>query len=382
MSKNGAFYTGAYRNVLTEMGYSKEAVEKRMEDVFNEMFYSDSRIFEAVADDLGYITDTGNDDARSEGMSYGMMFCVQMNKKKEFDQIWNWSKTYMYQTDGPYKGYFSWSHKLDGTRNFDGPAPDGEEYFAMALLFASARWGDGEAPYNYKEQAREILHTCVHKGENEPGCPMWDPRNHQIKFVPEADYTDPSYHLPHFYDLFAMMCNPEDRAFWKEAAKASREFLHLACHEKTGLCAEYTEYDGSPRLMFGKDYYFSDAYRTVANMSLDNSWFDADEWQKQNAGNVQAFFCENVPDRDYQTYAIDGAVIDRPAMHPVAIIATNAQAALASGGKYAKECVDLFWNTPLRTDKRRYYDNCLYLFAMLALSGNYRIYLTDDAVKE
>ena len=380
--KQGAFHTGNYRSIFEELGYDRAAVQKRLEDTFNEMFYSDTRIFEAVSNDKGYITDTGNDDARSEGMSYGMMFCVQMNKKKEFDQIWNWAKTYMYQTDGPYKGYFSWSHNLDGSRRAEGPAPDGEEYFAMALLFASARWGDGESPYNYSEQDREILHTCIHKGENEPGCPMWDPRNKQIKFIPEADYTDPSYHLPHFYDLFALMCNPEDSVFWKEAARTSREFLHLACHEKTGLCAEYTEYDGSPRLMFGKDYYFSDAYRTVANMSLDNSWFDADDWQKENAKKVQAFFCENVPDRNYKTYAIDGSVIEQPAMHPVAIIATNAMASLASGGKYVKECVDLFWNTPLRKDKRRYYDNCLYFFAMLALSGNYRIYLPDGIRKE
>ena len=40
----------------------------------------------------------------------------------------------------------------------------------------------------------------------------------------------------------------------------------------------------------------------------------------------------------------------------------------------AIDSVDRFWNTPLRTGDRRYYDNFLYLFAMLALSGNYRIY--------
>lgn len=376
--KHGAFYTGDYRNIFAELGYEKETVQKRLDNSFNEMFYSETRIFEAVSDDKGYITDTGNNDVRSEGMSYGMMFCVQMNRKKEFDQIWNWAKTYMYQTEGQYKGYFSWSHELDGTRRYSGPAPDGEEYFAMALLFASARWGDGKYPYNYSEQAREILHTCVHKGENEPGCPMWDPRNKLIKFIPEADYTDPSYHLPHFYELFSLMCDPEDREFWKEAAAASRNFLHLACHEKTGLCAEYTEYDGSPRLMFGKDYYFSDAYRTVANMSLDYSWFDADDWQKENAKRLQAFFCKNVSDRNYKTYAVDGTIIEQPAMHPVAVIATNAMASLASDGKDVKECVDLFWNTPLRKDKRRYYDNCLYFFAMLALSGNYRIYLPKE----
>ena len=91
MSQNGAFYTGTYRNVLAEMGYDKDAIQKKLEDTFNEMFYSDTRIFGETAEDKAYITDTGNDDARSEGMSYGMMFCVQMNKKKEFDQIWNWA---------------------------------------------------------------------------------------------------------------------------------------------------------------------------------------------------------------------------------------------------------------------------------------------------
>ena len=54
--------------------------------------------------------------------------------------------------------------------------------------------------------------------------------------------------------------------------------------------------------------------------------------------------------------------------------AVNAQAALASDQKNAFLCVHRFWETPLRTGDRRYYDNCLYFFAYLALSGNYRIY--------
>jgi hypothetical protein len=52
----------------------------------------------------------------------------------------------------------------------------------------------------------------------------------------------------------------------------------------------------------------------------------------------------------------------------------NNPEARAADGKYAKQCVEKFWNTPLRTGDRRYYDNFLYMFAMLALSGNYRIY--------
>ncbi|MNL89672.1 Reducing end xylose-releasing exo-oligoxylanase [compost metagenome] len=49
-------------------------------------------------------------------------------------------------------------------------------------------------------------------------------------------------------------------------------------------------------------------------------------------------------------------------------------ASLAADGPDAAKLTELFWNTPLRAGKRRYYDNCLYFFAFLALSGNYRIY--------
>ena len=46
--------------------------------------------------------------------------------------------------------------------------------------------------------------------------------------------------------------------------------------------------------------------------------------------------------------------LDEKALHPVAIIAVNAEASLAADGKYAKQCVEKFWNTPLRTGDRRY----------------------------
>jgi oligosaccharide reducing-end xylanase len=39
--------------------------------------------------------------------------------------------------------------------------------------------------------------------------------------------------------------------------------------------------------------------------------------------------------------------------------------------------VELLWNTPVRTGVRRYYDNCLYFFSILALSGNYKIWMPN-----
>jgi len=379
----GAFETGIYRNIFAELGYSEEEIHTRVEDTFQTMFYGsdEERIYHQAGEDMGYMVDTGNIDVRTEGMSYGMMMCVQLDKKEEFDRLWKWTKTYMWMPEGKNAGYFAWSCGLDGTKNAYGPAPDGEEFFAMALFFASNRWGDGEGIFHYAEEARAILRVCIHQGENgNGGSPMWDGSNHLIKFIPECDWSDPSYHLPHFYELFALWSDEKDREFWKKAADASREYLKKACHPVTGLCAEYADYDGTPHTghkeVFGgrHDWYYSDAYRTIANIALDHIWFASDEWACGEADRIQEFFCETVHGQDDGIYLIDGTILEGKALHPVAIIAVNAQASLAAKGKHAAKCAQRFWNTPLREGERRYYDNCLYLFAMLALSGKYRIW--------
>lgn len=386
--KQGSFYTKEYRNVFLELGYSQAEIDARIEETFQTMFYGsdEERIYHPVGDDMGYLVDTGNNDVRSEGQSYGMMMCVQLDRKEEFDRIWKWSRTYMYHDDDTVEsGYFAWSCKLDGTRLSEGAAPDGEEFFAMALFFASQRWGDGEGIYNYSEAARTILRDCVHKGEKPgTGHPMWDPETKLIKFVAGCDFTDPSYHLPHFYELFALWADEEDREFWKEAAAASRAFLKRACNPVTGLSPELSEYSGNPlKSRYGRGYrrdtYYSDAYRTIANIAMDYSWFSKDldnpeDWHCELADKLQYFFSHTVKHWPDGIYEIDGTILPGIALHPVAIIATNAHASLAAKGDYWESCARKLWDTPLRLGERRYYDNCLYLFAMLALSGKYRMY--------
>lgn len=128
--------------------------------------------------------------------------------------------------------------------------------------------------------------------------------------------------------------------------------------------------------MWGRhDWYYSDAYRTIANIALDYAWFGADEWEVEEGKHFLKFFCETAGEEHQDgIFAIDGTVIPGKALHPVAMTAVNAQAGLLVQNEHALACVRKFWNTPLRTGNRRYYDNCLYFFAFLALSGNYRIY--------
>lgn len=366
-----------YPNVFAEFGYSQAEIDKKIEDTFQTIFFKPvDRLYYAYGDERGYMLDTGNNDARTEGMSYGMMMAVQMDRQDIFDKLWRFSYDFMLHRSGVYEGYFAWSVGPDGVHNYEGPAPDGEEYYAMALFFAGKRWGDREAPFDYSNQARTILRHCVHQAELvEGGDPMWDPENHYIKFIPEADFSDASYHLPQFYDLFALWADEEDRDFWKKAAAASREYLVKSCHPVTGMAPEYGAYDASPYFRGTKGgNFYSDAYRVAMNIGMEAAWCGKKADLSACVDRLQAFLSKNTKLGEYQTYAIDGTPLEEPAMHPNAIIATTAAGSLAAEGPCREEWVRNLWELPLRRGNRRYYDNCLHFFSLLMLAGKYKIY--------
>ena len=374
------------RNLFEEYGYSRFDIENKVIDSWDEIFnqQNPNHFYFDCGNGTGYMEDTGNDDARTEGMSYGMMMALQMNRKDIFDRIWKWARDNMYLSEGPMAGYFCWSNSVDGKKNAGGPAPDGEEYFAMALFMASRRWGDGEGIFNYTQEAQSILRLAIH-GEQK----MWFD-NHLIRFVPNCPFTDPSYHLPHFYEIFAECADEKDRPFWKAAAEASRAYIVKACHPQTGLAAEYADDDGRPlpdrfpdgsKLPWGQhNTFFSDAYRVAANIGLDALWFGTSPEYSKIAANIIRFF-DGKALEDLHDYRVDGRELKKLARHPVGLIATIAEAALALGPdasaedrEAAKRAVKRLWDTPMRRGRRRYYDNCLYFFAVLALSGKYVMY--------
>ena len=373
----GAIKNGKYTNYLAEIGISDDEVRRRTNLAFETIFFNPGENFcHRTEDDAWCMVDTGNNDARTEGMSYGMMMCVQMDRKDVFDRLWTFSDRYMRLKEGPNAGYFAWSVQLDGKHNAEGPAPDGEEYFAMALFMASARWGDGEGLFNYAEQAREILRHAVHQHEMIPGGePMWEPENKLIRFVPGMKISDPSYHLPHFYDLFALKADERDREFWRKAAEASRKYLVQSADPVTGLSPEYADYDGKTVLLFRKPWvYYSDAYRVVENIALDHVWFGDHPEEDDITTRIQDFFAgQNL--QDLRAYDLDGTPQEEPAMHPTAILAVLGASSIASKSESREKFLRIFAGTPLRKGVRRYYDNCLYFFCLLMLGGNYRIYI-------
>ena len=366
-------------NLLEDYGYKDDEIMKRVQDVYHSIFESgeNERLYFEEGD-TGYILDTGNTDVRSESIGFGMMMAVQMDKKEIFDKLWHFARKYLYINEGELKGYFSFACTPDGKEKFVNPRPDGEEYIALSLFFAAHRWGNGEGIFNYEAEAKAILHTALHSDH-----PLWNKENHLIHNQIDEDHSDVSYNLPHFYELFAMFGDREDTDFWSKASGASREFIVRCSNKTTGMCAEYVNYNGSPLPLHNHGSFFSHSYVVAQNIALCTLWF-GDSPEFTSIAQRLIHFFDNKPVEDFSDYKIDGTPRERHARHPIALCAALAQLSLAIERSrepcsmevraMAKRAVKRFWDTALRTGKNRYYDNCLYFFALLSLSGMYKVY--------
>ena len=429
---SGAYKTHTYRDLFAEQGHSPAEARAKVDKAFNQLFHGDGEeerlYFETGANEngpLAYMTDWANNDARTEGMSYGMMIAVQLNKKREFDAIWNWTKTYMLVTDpnNPSVGYFAWSMNTDGTPRSTGAAPDGEEYFVMSLYFAAHRWGNGLGIYNYQAEADKILRGMRHhpvltgagpfrihpedppfvppnhpwpspnsKARERAGGPpppvfpqgprtetigpMVDESHFMIRFVPNVDlaFTDPSYHLPAFYELWSRWGPAEDRQFWATAADVSRELFTKVTGPETGLTPERSYFDMTQ--MIGREgqpvSFGYDSWRSASNWSVDYSWWHKDQRETALSDRIQKFLFGQGIDSFTDRYSLDGKPLST--RHSTGMLAATAVASLAATDRtISKAFVEKLWNMPVPSGEQRYYDGLLYLMSMMHCSGNFRI---------
>ena len=405
----GGFETDKYRNVFVDFGYDPAQVDAKLKEVFNDVFRGPNKVYFEVGDSMGYISDIKNHDARTEGMSYGMMIAVQFGEKDIFDRLWRWSKKYMQHQSGPREGYFAWSCKTDGTRNAEGAASDGELYFITALIFASNRWGN-DTGINYKAEAKHILNCIMPREFKEerqmrqfPGMPqssgkifLIDPETQLITFTPDGfgqRFTDPSYHIPAFYEVWAKWADDGRSEYWLSCAAKSREYLHKAINEQTGLNPDMSQYDGSLMEGFGGRRngganFRYDSWRVPMNIALDYEWSCADgEWQRQYGEKIQNFFYSQGIDKYVDQYRVDGSLPEgneilqaggfRKLRHSIGLVSTLAAASVMCSHDKSKEFVDALWNAKHEPFNDgyfdAYYDGLLRLFAFMHLSGNYRV---------
>ena len=410
----GGFETRQYRNLFAEMGYAQKDIDQKVSEVFNDVFFGPNKVYFEVGDTMGYVSDVKNHDVRTEGMSYGLMVAVQFNRKDIFDRLWRWSRRYMQHQEGPREGYFAWSCKTDGTRNAEGAASDGELYFITALIFASNQWGN-DTGINYKAEAQRILNCTMPRelpasagGGQMGGGPfggqqgprrsfLIDPETKLITFTPDGfgqRFTDPSYHIPAFYEVWARWADDGRADLWNECARRSREYLHKACNEQTGLNPDMSNYDGTPmpgwggRRNGGANFRY-DSWRVPMNIALDYEWSCADgEWQRQYGEKIQNFFYSKGINDFVDQYRTDGTLPEGDEIlpaggsapklrHSIGLVATTAAASVLCSHDKSKEFVDALWNARHEPFDDgyfdAYYDGLLRLFAFMHLSGRYRI---------
>lgn len=391
----GAFETRHYRNLFAELGYKQEDIDAKLKSVFESVFYGPHKVYFEVGDSLAYISDIKNHDVRTEGMSYGLMIAVQFDRKDIFDRLWRWGKKYMQHQEGPLKGYFAWSCKTDGTRNAQGPASDGELYYVTALIFASNRWGN-DTGIDYLAEAQHILDCSMQKAGMDRVAPLINLEHRLITFTPDrfgGRFTDPSYHVPAFYEVWARWAKDGRSEFWRECARKSREYLHKSIHPVTGLNPDYNNYDGTllgSNRIIGDAFRF-DSWRVPMNIALDYSWACADrKWQQEYGNKIQNFFYAQGIDTFVDQYNVDGTPVAellgaggyKKLRHSLGLVATTAAVSLVCTHDKSREFVDRLWNAEhVPYDDGyfdAYYDGLLRLFAFMHLSGNYRIIFPEN----
>jgi oligosaccharide reducing-end xylanase len=389
-SAGASVKSGVYPNLLRQAGYSQSDIDQKIAKAYHDIFEGSDRIYFEVGDSLAYVSDVKNHDARTEGLSYGMMIAVQLNKKDVFDRIWRWSKKYLQHQEGPRAGYFAWSiNPQTLKRNSEGSASDGELYYITSLLFASNRWGNNTGIHYYNE-ARKILDAMWKKDGTGNIYNLINTEHKQITFVPEGNnynWTDPSYHLPAFYEVWVLYAKDGHEQFYKECADTSRVFLHRACHPVTGLNSDYTEFSGKPHpapwMPPGFRY---DSWRVPMNIAMDYVWFGKDRiWQQDYATRFQNFLRSKGIDTFEDQFNLDGSSPDfilpagsvKKLRHSLGLVSTAATASLMNQDPKSLDFVHALWNAKLQPYEDGYfdpyYDGLLYLFSLMHLSGNYQI---------
>lgn len=382
------------KSVFEQIGKTSAEIEAKLNKAYGQLFEGDDeneRVCFTHGDDLAYIVDIGHSDIRSEGMSYGMTVAALLGKREMFDRLWNFAKRYMRNNSGDVEGYYAWQVSVKDFSMMDsGSAPDGEEYFAAALLYGAKVFGCEE----YKREAVKLINDMAYKPQSGDVYTMMDVNAGLVRFSPMKgnDFTDPSYNTLAFYRMYGEATGDD---FWKKIADNSLEYLKKAVHPVTGIAAEYSEFDGTPRATPWyptSDCFCGDAWRVAWNIALDASTLagaSADgaaaaaklgaarvaeirKWEVDAVSRLLRYLDSRRP---YPAdMRVDGSAFPsepRPATGGLIAMNGAATIALPEGDPLVKPFAEDLWNMDIPTGTWRYYDGMLYLLGLLACSGKF-----------
>jgi oligosaccharide reducing-end xylanase len=365
-------YPNAFQDVL---GKSAAQIDAKIAQAFDQLFHGDpttEAIFVPVSGQpQAYIEDVYNGDIRTEGMGLAMLIAYELNKRDEFDRLWNYTKANLVVTTGAARGYLNSSCATPSTPCLD---PFGLQHVTMALLLANDLWGSGTVDYG--AGARDLLTVMRHKEDQNGGIVggvtnSFDAATGVVfdqPLVSDANQTRPSIVTPGFYDLWAQATGD---VYWTNTAASARAFWKKAANASTGFMPTRAHLDGTPAangMTFSKE-----GYRALINIVVDRIWAPTDRWDVEEANTMLRFFISEDIDQYGSEYSLDGKTkIDPSRQNP--LIIANGVLGLISEIDQRKSFVEAVWNMPLQTGTLRYYQGILQLVALLMLGDRFEVH--------
>jgi oligosaccharide reducing-end xylanase len=303
-----------------------------------------------------------------------MLIAVELNKQDEFDHLWSYAKANLEFTAGPDKGYF-----LSSCDTETGAAPCtdpfGMEQFVTALVFAHDRWGTAGASDAYSQDALALLDVFRHKQDENGGIvdnvtnAFDDPSGlpYDVPDVTAAGNTRPSIEMPGYYELWAQaVADP----FWSRAAASARAQWQRTADEMTGLLPVRATFNG--KAIAGSDTFQPESYRAQIHMMIDRIWIGQAPWEVVEANLLLGFFSSQGIDSYGTSYSLTGSVLT--AAHDPSLVAVNGMTAMIGTTADRATYVDRVWNMATPSGVPRYYSGILDLLALLALSGQLKVW--------
>jgi oligosaccharide reducing-end xylanase len=371
-----AMYPNAFGDLLNK---SDSDISTKINATFMQLFHGDAgtqAIYFPVGTDQAYIQDILHGDVRTEGIGYGMLIAVELDKRDEHDRLWTYAKNTLQITSGAAAGYFnSFCEAADATW---APCPDpfGLEQFVMALLFANDRWGSTTGAIDYGSDVKTLLTLMRHKQDQNGGVvdgvtDVFDGATglpYDVPDVSSANQTRPSVLMPAYYDLWAQATGDP---FWTRAAGAARTHFQRVADPATGLMPERARFDGTP--LSGWDVFAPQTYRAQLNMVLDSVWSGSDPWEVAEANNMLQFFAGRGLDSYGDVYTLDGKTM-LDAMHDPGLVSMNGASALIATTPERMSFVSAVWSLATPSGQGRYYAGLLNLLSLIVLGGQFKVY--------
>lgn len=313
-----------------------------------------------------------NGDTVSEGQAYALLMASMLDDRKTFDRVMEWTERHLSRKDSLGDHLLAWHWEREKGVTDWNSASDADVDYALALILAHKKWGDGR----YLEKAQRVvpailrLETAVVNGQRYllPGTWGYKDGSHII---------NPSYLSPGHFRVFARVIGDSR---WLDVIGGSYHVIqatsrHFAGKPGVGLVPDWVAIgpDGSFTAAEGFSARFGwDAIRVPWRVGLDYFWFD-ESVSKQYMHTLLDFYARQWMEhggRFYVEYSYEGDPVqthESPAAYAMSLAAFAALQSPLLPDVLTK--IQETYDAETKTFKNRdsYYENSLTLLGLVFL---------------